>query len=301
MSTKDPGTDAMNINGLRSALSRAQNSDGGWGFNSGGVSWIEPTAYALLALTPAEDSVVNAGVRWLQSMQRGDGGWRPTARVDDSTWVTSVAMLALARADKLASGDRSVRWLLDQTGRESLWHVRLRHLLLGLRQDHSSDDSGWPWFPGGASWVVPTAMSILALKQLKLRGNTSAHERILEGERFVLSRVCSDGGWNHGSSRALGYEATSYPETTGVALLAVAGSGSRELPNSLACARKHLAACCSRTGICWLQLGLLAHGANGAELRQLVAAAARPPRDVQDLALALLAERAMGGTNVFLH
>ena len=80
-----------------SFLLAAQNSDGGWGYKDGG-SWAEPSAYALLALTPetsAADSV-GRGVRWLTGLQRPDGGWPPRLAVGQSTWVTALAVLALA-------------------------------------------------------------------------------------------------------------------------------------------------------------------------------------------------------------
>ncbi len=301
MKTKSTDTDAITLDTLRGRLSRAQNPDGGWGYGAGHLSWTEPTAYALLALMPADDSVVRRGVRWLLSIQRRDGGWPPAASVDQSTWVTAVAMLALARAGRLPDGSPAIHWLLDQTGKESKWLVRVRQSLLGVRPDQVSGDLGWPWFPGAAAWVTPTAMSILALRYLHRRGNTSAQDRILEGERFLLSRMCSDGGWNHGSARALGYEAASYPETTGVALLALAGSRLHELSRSVACASKHLAECRSSHGSSWLQLALLAHGQKPGDFGRQATTGIAPPRSLPDIAIAILAERALEGTHVLVQ
>ena len=122
-------------------------------------------------------------------------------------------------------------------------------------------------------------------------------DRLESGRRFLWSRMCGDGGWNHGSTRALGYEAGSYPETTGLALLALHGATDPQLPRAVAAAAHHLRACRSAEGMSWLRLGLLAHGA-------LVATRPSPEvqcRGVMDNALFLLAERAASGRNLFLE
>ena len=59
-------------------------------------------------------------------------------------------------------------------------------------------------------------------------------------------------------SRALGYDGNSYPETTGAALLALAGAAN--LDKSLAAAERHWRECRSAEGAAWLKLGLLANG-----------------------------------------
>jgi hypothetical protein len=84
--------------------------------------------------------------------------------------------------------------------------------------------------------------------------------RLESGTEFLWSRVCRDGGWNHGASQALGYESVSYPETTGVALLALRrGSPTPQLAAALAAGEGHYRACRSAEGVAWLRLGLLAH------------------------------------------
>src|SRR5579862_6533994 len=61
------------------ALRRAQNPDGGWGYFPGKTSWLEPTAYAAMALhgEPAADRAA----KLLASWQTAEGGWRPCAAV----------------------------------------------------------------------------------------------------------------------------------------------------------------------------------------------------------------------------
>jgi hypothetical protein len=53
----------------------------------------------------------------------------------------------------------------------------------------------------------------------------------------------------------------SYPETTGIALLAIAAAGSAPaMEASLQCAEHHAANPRSSEGAVWLRLGLMAHG-----------------------------------------
>lgn len=282
-----------------SFLLAAQNSDGGWGYKDGG-SWAEPSAYALMALTAGASGAgsIGRGVRWLTGLQRPDGGWPPRLAVGHSTWVTALAVIALAGRLAPEALDRAEQWMLGQSGRESGFFRRLRLSLLGVEAGVDTGHEGWPWYPGTAAWVAPTALTILALERVGRRVPSPRLEQRLEsGRRFLWSRMCGDGGWNHGSSRALGYQAGSYPETTGLVLLALHGGKDPQLPRALAAAESHLRACRSAEGISWLRLGLLAHAAP---------AGARPfpeaqCRGVMDNALFLLAERAAEGSNLFLE
>jgi hypothetical protein len=282
-----------------SFLLAAQNSDGGWGYKDGG-SWAEPSAYALLALTTETSAAesVGRGVRWLTGLQRPDGGWPPRLAVGQSTWVTALAVLALAGRLAPEALDRAAQWMLRQSGQESNFFHRLRLRLLGAEVGVDTGHEGWSWFPGTAAWVIPTSLTILALEKIGRRTpRPRLQERLESGRRFLWSRMCGDGGWNHGSSQALGYQAGSYPETTGLALLALHGGKDPQLPRALAAADRHLRACRSAEGISWLRLGLLAHAAP---------VAARPfpeaqCRGVMDNALFLLAENAGAGRNVFLE
>jgi len=168
--------------------------------------------------------------------------------------------------------------------------------LLGAKPDVPSEEA-WSWFPNTAGWLTPTALAMLALRRWRSNPELSAavERRLANGEAYLWSRLCRDGGWNHGSSKALGYEADSYPETTGQALLALQGTRDRRLEQPLAAAERHLARCRSAEGIAWLQLGLLAHGRSIAS----IPAPSPPLRTIPEIALSLLAARARGGDHVF--
>jgi hypothetical protein len=124
-------------------------------------------------------------------------------------------------------------------------------------------------------------------------------DRILTARRYLLSHRCPDGGWNHGSSKALGVDAQSYPETTGTALLALAGPADGFAPSevapSLARAESWWKDCPSCEAAAWLMLGL---GANGRAKAGLPAGL--KPRTVQDAALSAIAGAGTRGSELFL-
>jgi hypothetical protein len=279
------------------AIASQQNPDGGWPQRSGG-SWTEPTAYALLAQLIAGQAPENLdrGLAWLRRNQRPDGGWGPRPAVGATTWVTAVVALL---PPELIGADRhhkAIAWLVEQTGQESSRLYRLRNFLTTGSVFEPAAHAGWPWFPETASWTAPTAISILSLKKAcARRPDPDIQKRIDEGCQFLLDRRCSDGGWNHGSSEALGYQMDSYPDTTGMALLALRGVPA-DLEKSLKRAKEHLARCRSVEGISWLQLGLRAHGEGRVESQ-----AAYPCRTVSESAISVLAQAAAGGRNIFFE
>jgi hypothetical protein len=136
-------------------------------------------------------------------------------------------------------------------------------------------------------------MSVLALG--KLAGSDSrVRDRIGQGQSFLLARRCRDGGWNHGSTKALGYDSDSYPETTGIALLALHGSNAPEMKQGVEVAQRHLASCRSLEAASWLTLGLLARGC------QTVLPQLPDHGGTNELAIAALAQSAAAGKNMFL-
>ena len=302
----------------------SQNNDGGWGYAATrqGGSWTEPTCYALLALAAAgQQSLpsVARGVQWLTHLQRKDGGFAPRESVPESTWQTAL-VLALpaglferAPAGPGAAGSfdrpRAEAWLVDQTGQESGWLNRVRMLLSGVRADVSVSYDGWPWYPGTAAWVTPTALSILALERISRaappdtdvakRVGARINPRLDQGRAFLLARRCRDGGWNHGSTKALGYDSDSYPETTGIALLALHGISTPEVDQGVRRAEWHLANRTSREAEGWLTMGLAAHGRLPAR-PGLQPHGGTPHGGIMETAVSALAAAALEGRNPFL-
>lgn len=253
------------VDELQRQLLASQNPDGGWPF-ARGSSWTEPTALASLALRLHQHSsrACQAAVSWLERRQNADGGWRPNDAVPTSTWVTSLAILALPNP-----GETAAAWLAANTYLKS---------------------GGSPWFPGTAGWVIPTAVSILAFSKLD---RTRFASQIEQSRRYLLSRRCRDGGWNHGGSSFRSENANSYPETTGIALLALAGVPSEQLTAAFRLSDDFLRHPGSAEGLAWLQMGLIAQGRKVVDSQPR-----RAPRTIRDISLRILALAALDGQNL---
>ena len=243
------------------ALAGRQNPDGGWPYVRG-RSWTEPTVYAILAMLAAGGGPAGKGLAWLRRTQGPDGGWPAQAGVAQSCWVTALAALLPPEPLGYAGYARAIAWLAGVTGMESTLPYRLRAWLLGSKIPPEQQHSGWPWVPGTAAWVAPTALAILALdKEHRRRPARALGERIASGRHFLLSRTCADGGWNHGGTNDLGHSAHAYPEITGMALAALRGAEDPKLDRALAVAHARLGDCRSADALNWLRFGLLAHDA----------------------------------------
>jgi len=278
---------------MMDALFENQNADGGWPYRRGGSSWTEPTVYALLAGYAAGVSTGRTqGLAWLRNLQRPNGGWAPKMGIEQSTWVTSLVALLPPRDIGLAAHRRAVRWLAEQTPENASFYFRLRSWMNG--NPYVEPHAGFSWVPGTAGWSTPTALGILALeKEVRRHPDAGLQNRIAEARKFLLDHQCADGGWNHGSVKALGVDTLSYPETTGTVLLAFAGS--KPEPASIARAEAWWNACPSCEAANWLMLGLRAHGlAKDAPAKEFKA------RTVTDAALRVIAKAGDRGTEIFL-
>jgi hypothetical protein len=185
--------------------------------------------------------------------------------------------------DHQAAAAKATHWTAKQVYTGGLSPAFLLARLLGLPPAHAPGSVAW--FPGTAGWVIPTAMSILALSQAaQVLNMPELSSLVNESQAYLLGRRCADGGWNHGGTNTRSEEANSYPETTGIALLALSSLPAAQLADPLRFGRKLLSSPESLEGLSWLQLGL---AANRQPTPDPVSVG--PPRPSRDAALRLLA------------
>jgi hypothetical protein len=200
---------AAGSSGLRDAIAALRNRDGGWPYYPGKTSRIEPTCWALLALSGDAAPDVEVLLKWPQQ-----DGWVvdvPGAPVNFG--FNAVAGLTLLqRPDGVARARAVATKLLEVKG------IRLEQAPM-LRQDNSLQ--AWPWIDRTFSWVEPTSWCLLLLKHPAADLRAAGAARIRVGEQLLIDRVCRDGGWNYGGSNVYGQELWAYVPTTALGLLAM--------------------------------------------------------------------------------
>lgn len=237
-----------------------QNADGGWGYFPGKMSRVEPTCYALRSLASG-DPCWTLGLRFLASCQEQSGGLNPGPGIPGATWVTQLAFPLLKQAGHEAKSlESAAHWILNCEGAEGGIMQRILHALGNSKVEQDPNLKGWPWRPDNNSWVEPTAHGLLALHWMQ---GHAPEERIRHrsdlAAKMLLDRRCSDGGWNYGNKKVLGETLPSYPETTALALLGLAGT-KHDLKSSIECAKSHLAEAKGSYGRALLTLALSLHG-----------------------------------------
>ena len=196
---------------LRAAILAARNGDGGWGYQPGKASRLEPTCWALVALARTDRRTTDTAVlrKWPTERQ-----WLadvPGAPANIA--FNGMAALSLMDDPHGAAGAQLIaRLILGTKGR------KLEQSAI-FRQDNSLQ--AWPWIDGTFSWVEPTCWSLLLVKKLRSQLGAEADNRIGVAEAMLRDRACRDGGWNYGSSNVYGQELFPYVSTTALGLIAM--------------------------------------------------------------------------------
>ena len=141
----------------------------GWGWADQTHSWVEPTAYGVLALRAvgrAEHARVREGVRLLRDRGFSDGGWNyGNTRVFSNTLrpfpaTTGIALAALAGEPKNAQVEPSLRYLFKE-----MTHVRspfsLGWGLIGLTSWGARPPEADTWVGEAAAASTARAMNTL--------------------------------------------------------------------------------------------------------------------------------------------
>jgi hypothetical protein len=237
--------------------------------------------------TPAR---TEAHIAFLLKCQRADGllADRPDLPVNLS-W-SALTFLALGAASPTqattASRRRIANALLETAG------VTVANSP-GVRQNNQL--RGWPWTPDTFSWVEPTSLCLLVLKQVRL-GDASQimARRVAEAEALLVDRVCATGGWNYGNAVSFGSELPAQVPTTALALVALADRSDLEpVRRSLAFLDAHWRSERSGTALSLALLALRAHGRPVTDIEQALIEQWKRTRFVGNLAAAAMACHAL--------
>ncbi len=277
--------------------------------------YIEPACLGIMALRHDQTYDLEMSLHAIESLQNRDGSW--PALVGDEPegcWVTAlVALTFMATGRRNRRLEEAVRWLLEAKGREANWFWLWKFRAFDNEVKFDPAKYGWSWVPGTTSWVIPTAFSLIALRQIRDLGlgrTPALNDRINLGISMLLDRMCPGGGWNAGNGVAFGTPYAPYIDATSIALLALHRyEREPKVQASLSWLEGRLAGCPSPYSLAWGILALAAYRHTSAEVTERLSAAAEAlivaigksaaARNTSTLAVCALALNAVEGDNVF--
>jgi hypothetical protein len=110
---------------------------------------------------------------------------------------------------------------------EAFWLRRLKFRTTATHVRFDPTKYGWGWVSDSVSWVIPTAMAIVAVnsgRRLGLIQGREVERRIALASSMLWDRMCPGGGWNAGNSVVYGVPLAPNMEATSISLLAVQGN-----------------------------------------------------------------------------
>lgn len=300
------------VSGLHEKLKANQKPIGTWGYR-GNQDSVESTCLAVLALCRQPSIELARAVHALQCLQNADGSWPAfTGDEADGCWTTALAVLSLiAGRHGTKSMALGIQWLIDARGREATWLWRWKLRTVDNKVQFDPAKFGWSWVSGTTSWVIPTAFSIISLRQAREHGfNRTAElaERVKLGSNMLFDRMCPGGGWNSGNGIAFGVPVAPHIDATSIAMLALTGhEADRGVLSSLHWLLNRLPGCPSPYSLAWGVLALSAHRGISPEARESLPGIAEKLMiensvgigDNCTLAVSALALEAINGENVF--
>jgi hypothetical protein len=253
----------------------------------GGSPRPDAACWAVLGLRAAggDGRIVEEARRLLAAMQNPDGRISVSPQHPAAYWPTPLAVLAWHGAPAYQEPrDRAARFLLD------LQEIGTPQAV-GPEGGHDVTIKGWPWIAGTHPWVEPTSYVTLALRACGYETHSRMHDAI----RMLLDRQLPSGGWNSGNTITFGLEMRPAPESTGIALQALAGLAPKTaVARSIAYIQSELPFLHTPMSVAWAILGLGAWeepvDQPQERIRQVLARQERlGPYDTASLCLLLLA------------
>jgi hypothetical protein len=148
-----------------------------------------------------------------------------TLQNEGSPWATALAATALLRFSSPDTAlERALISLVRSKPREAFWLWRLQLRTIDTHVRFDPNKYGWGWLAGTVSWVIPTAMAVIALERsrsLNLVPSNELKRRVDLGQAMLLDRMCPGGGWNAGNSVVYGVPLTPHIDATSLAIAAL--------------------------------------------------------------------------------
>ena len=253
--------DTATVTILREFLLRARNADGGWGYQAGKASRLEPTCWASLALGRTLEHTVLQQWPGAEGLLLERNGGAPNYAFHAQALI-ALRVLNLEHA----AGNHALLAALQRVKGTAMPPSTIN------RQDNSLQ--AWSWIDRTFSWVEPTAWSLLALKQWSTSpGAVSDRTRIVVAEQMLVDRCCATGGWNYGNANMLGQDLKPFVPTTAIALLALQDRQSLpEVARSAAFLEREATSERSGTALALALMALRAYGRSTHALRGTVLA-----------------------------
>jgi hypothetical protein len=270
-------------------------SSGGWSYLASNQTSVEATTLSVMALSTESVATARLGIAQLLRLQRRDGAWPAFVGDTEASWTTALVLCALNATGEFGSArENAFHWLVSERGREGHWFWRWKFKTVDRNVRFDPEKYGWPWTPGSASWVIPTAFSVIALKQYTVCNRLEASEkRIRLGVEMLLDRVCVTGGWNSGNSLVYGVPLRPHVEATAIALLAMQDEHrSVMIDKSLDLLKRRAASVDAITSLAWCILSLFVYQEPVDGLKNRLAILIGDGKKIQDnatLATAILA------------
>jgi hypothetical protein len=254
------------LSSVLTELRRRQLPAGGWAaLRSSAQASLESTCLTTLAIGSDDSDEARLAQEFLGRVQNPNGSWPAFFGDDqDGAWVTSLAVIVLRDVATAISARLSgIHWLMKCQGKEANWFLRWKFLTTDRHVRFDPDKFGWPWIPDTVSWVVPTALAILALSQVPCScdGLKETRIRVDRGIEMLMDRACPGGGWNAGNGVVYGYTLAPHPDDTAIALLAL--NNRPQLPvvqASLKWLERTAQTLTAPWSLAWAILALAAHG-----------------------------------------
>ena len=253
-----------------------QNPDGGWGYEPGRTSLVEPTSFCVLALLArAESGAAGRGVGFLRSCLKSSGAVGINPKDPEGSWMSYAALLAFHAVGAAEEERRLKGWILgfeDASGRFTEDEIAV----VASRYRYDASIPGWAWTPRTTAWVEPTALAIIALIRT---GVPSTEKRIRSGIDLLIDRKVPSGGWNFGNPYSKAYELEASTMSTALALAALGAAGVPKSRPAVAAGlgflERALAGDVSTASLAWCLLALKSYAGAAPSVPELAGRLAR--------------------------